>query len=235
MGYLPNRPKFVTFTGADRLEHLDGMRELSSKYPIEWGILFSPDRQGTPRYPAADFIEAVQEIHDPNFHLSAHICGNYSKLILSGKDPVIPSILPHGFRRMQINTAAKLVPEDLLTVFSWVTRYAAIPILQCRYAFPVRPILGPTDSYLDAIRWLYDKSGGRGTYENKWPVADVNRLCGYAGGIRPTNVREVVESIGYCNFWLDMETGVRNDKDEFDLELCRQVCVELWGDGVQYL
>lgn len=57
-----SKPEFITFTGVDINSNLDRMVMLSSRYPIEWGVLFSPDRQGKPahrRYPPHSFVELI--------------------------------------------------------------------------------------------------------------------------------------------------------------------------------
>jgi hypothetical protein len=38
-------PSFIAFTGVDRLDLLPGMRRLSARYPIEWGVLVDPDQE----------------------------------------------------------------------------------------------------------------------------------------------------------------------------------------------
>ncbi|WP_454909583.1 hypothetical protein [Variovorax gossypii] len=46
-----NTPQFTTFTGADDDTCIDEMQALSRDYPVEFGILFSPTRQGSGKYP----------------------------------------------------------------------------------------------------------------------------------------------------------------------------------------
>ena len=48
---------------------------------------------------------------------------------------------------------------------------------------------------------------------------------GFAGGIGPDNLVEVLRDIGprEAPFWIDMESGVRSGRDFFDLGLCREV------------
>lgn len=56
------QPLFITFTGVDEHTDLRGMIALSAQYPIEWGVLFSPKRQGCEtRYPPFHHIEWVLE------------------------------------------------------------------------------------------------------------------------------------------------------------------------------
>ena len=54
----PRPPLFVTLTGAD----IARMAELSARYPVEWGVLFAPERQGAGRFPSLDFVAKLIEL-----------------------------------------------------------------------------------------------------------------------------------------------------------------------------
>ena len=76
-------PEFITFTGVDQWTDPREMLALSQQYPIEWGILFSPKRQGVdPRYPPLAYIESIVSGHDLRF--SAHLCGADARSVLEG-------------------------------------------------------------------------------------------------------------------------------------------------------
>lgn len=122
-----NLPSFITFTGADDQTDVDGMVALSRDYPIEWGILFSPTRHGTPRYPTLDWVERLVSAWE--FKLSAHLCGGYTRSLLSqlphtlhgfiqwtGDDryDCLVSALLTKFNRAQINTAQPAVDTLLV-------------------------------------------------------------------------------------------------------------------------
>jgi hypothetical protein len=51
----------VTFTGLDAATRPDDLRALSRDFPIEWGILFHPTREGSGRYPALGQIRSIAE------------------------------------------------------------------------------------------------------------------------------------------------------------------------------
>ncbi|MGY4224420.1 hypothetical protein ACVMIH_001781 [Bradyrhizobium sp. USDA 4503] len=94
------KPEFITFTGIDNWTELHDIHVLSIKYPVEFGILFSPKRQGTdPRYPDGD---ALSRFMWSGLRLSAHLCGDYSRRIMAGESIVdtIPVDLgtSRGFR-----------------------------------------------------------------------------------------------------------------------------------------
>lgn len=215
-----NKPEFITFTGADDHTPVAGMIELSQKYPIEWGILFSPKHQGSGRYPT---LTSIQRFVDtaPQLRLSAHICGGHSReLIDTGKLPDLEHIIRAHFARVQINTTDPSITPQAIGY--WADRMFARAILQTREHFPDEP----------SVDWLFDRSGGRGILPDVWPSWNgTDAITGYAGGLRPENVAAAVKKIGVVatRYWIDMETGVRNAKDEFDLHMCRQVCEAVYG------
>lgn len=215
------KPNFITFTGADDSTDVAGMRELSGRYPIEWGILFSPQRQGQGRYPSIDFVRRLC-VSSGTLRLSAHLCGGYSQSVLEYGVCGLEEPLSAHFTRVQINTASSV---DLEHVAAWAADISLRPILQCRGAFPD----------IDPVGWLFDASGGRGIAPAAWPdPGPSSAMRGYAGGLNPGNVAEAVATIGaMCsNYWIDMETGVRDERDRFDLEKCRAVCEAVYGKEV---
>jgi hypothetical protein len=210
------KPDFVTFTGIDARTDIDRVRDLSSRYPIEWGILFSPSRQGRePRYPAMDIIGiAATELHT-SVRLSAHICGLFAAKINAGKD--LPIDL-HGFRRAQINTIA----ADVDAIADFGKRHSLDVIVQHR------TLRFPDD---DRVTWLYDCSGGRGEEAKTWPLhPGEGKLFGYAGGLNPGNINAMNDLIKLDEdspYWLDMESGIRTE-DWLDLDKCEAVCKALF-------
>jgi hypothetical protein len=222
-------PKFLTFTGADDNTDIAGMLELSSQYPIEWGILFSPKRHGTPRYPSVakvhEFAEANCIGRNFKLRMSAHFCGAYARTILEGKFSLVEKLFEDvllTFHRAQINTAGPVGVEAASALPAWARSWAKRPILQSRDAqcFPL----------WTEIDWLYDCSGGNAIATNEWPEEPTERLVGYAGGIGPDSISRVMAGIygRAINYWLCMESGVRTD-DRFDLEKCRAVCEAVYG------
>jgi hypothetical protein len=230
-------PDIITFTGVDDFTNPYEMVRLSNEYPmIEWGVLFSPKLQGTGRYPSLETVDrlAHMEIHTDHigFQLAAHICGGHSReLIRTGSIPEIEKFLipqrkfnEKRFVRVQINTADPDVQPGHL--FNWGERLRLRVILQTRGdAFPQD----------NRVNWLYDRSGGRGEVPASFPPLDPatsdSPFCGFAGGITPDNVVEVLERIDApldTPYWIDMESGVRTD-DLFDLAKCRRVCEAVWG------
>ena len=185
-------------------------------YPIEWGILFSPSRQGQGRYPPIAWIERIFVLQ-LDLDLAAHICGGHARDLLERGVTELDELLRQRYGRVQINTS--MSNPDLDQLGRWADSVGAEPILQCREEFP------PTDK----VMWLFDASGGRGIEPKNWPCAA--RFVGYAGGLSPGNVVQHLERISLVasEFWLDMKSGVRDDNDRFDLGKCRAVCEAVYG------
>ena len=214
-------PAFITFTGADQFSDIMGMRELSEQYPIEWGLLFSPDRQGIKgqnRYAPLSFFRDLVSVE---MSFAAHLCGGDAKSVMQHGNSKHDEFLAANFERAQINTV-KVVDLDVIALWARNTEISAIVQSRDSETFP-------TDN---RVQWLYDASGGRGLLPKSWPAAhSAKPRFGYAGGLNPKNVAAVVAAIGRRagGYYLDMETGVRDANDRFDLALCRRVCEAVYG------
>lgn len=211
---MTRKPEFITFTGADDWSDIGQMMNLSSQYPIEWGVLFSLSRQGIdPRYPGG---EAQSRLLWSELRMSAHLCGGYAHNIMESSslgDARIPVDLGY-FKRIQINHREPRVDQINKFRKGWGPRCIA----QCRGAFP-------KDTSVD---WLFDQSGGRGQEPEAFPFYP-DRLVGYAGGIGPDNVLSVIERIDANGpYWIDMESKIRTN-NRLDLGLCRRVCELVYG------
>lgn len=219
---MKNLPEFITFTGVDDLTDPSGLVELTEQYPIEWGLLFSPKNQGMGgRYPSLKTIERL--VRELPLRWSAHLCGDDAKEVIRTGMSRHDYILEPFFVRAQINTADPNVNPDAIR--HWAENRGLRGILQCRKAFP----------NVSSVDMLFDASGGRGIVPGHWPVASQSTFCGYAGGLRPKNVADAVQTIQTVasRYWIDMETGIRDDSDKFSLALCRQVCEAVYGDGAR--
>ncbi len=214
---MARAPTFITFTGADSFSDLAEMGRLSETYPIEWGILISKKRQGVDnRYPP---IEKVMQFSNAGLPIAGHICGEYADEIMDFKFPVNVS----GFHRVQINHSKPSIPAAQR--FSQVMQRRCILQHRAEEDFPA--------AY--DMDWLYDVSGGRGVRPTYTPRND-GRLLGYAGGINAKNVTDTISRINGLlgskgPFWLDMESGVRDEQDRFDLGKVREICELVYGPG----
>lgn len=218
-GFTP--PALITFTGADDATSIVDMLNLARDYPIEWGILLSRSREGTPRYPTLQWVRALAVgARLSGVALCAHLCGEYSDRVVQGQACGIEHLLV-DFERVQVNTSKPVHPQAVLAWSHSIGPLSPRPILQCRGDFP-------TNTEVD---WLYDPSGGRGIHPASWPQAPAGQRVGYAGGLGPANVALVASQVGQAGtaYWLDMESGVRSEDDRFCLDRCRSVCTAIWG------
>ena len=223
----------VTITGADESVTANDLFQIWRKRRfVEWGILRSKKRQGKPRYPN-DWLVSNFINRGPFVSFAGHLCGEWACDAVEG--PFLWAIEHNeewqGFNRIQINVG---VPSR--------ARFQRVIDLALRTG---KPIIVQIDSMErlreDAIRYmldgacdplvtervhfLLDASGGTGKplTEFKEPPTGVDNFIGYAGGINPDNVRDVLTRLtalpGDRPFWIDVESGVRsehNDRSIFD-------------------
>lgn len=212
------RPEFITFTGVDDDTDPAGLVQLADDYPVEFGVLFSPKRQGIePRYPKLSTIDWLVE--ELPLRWAAHLCGDDARAVLRMEGSQHDWRL-RCFQRVQINTAERNI--DYPALGRWASCRNLRAIIQTRGAFPLTC----------GADVLFDASGGRGIFPNGgWPSAVNTTFCGYAGGLNPVNVAQAVLAIsqGAHRYWIDMESGVRDERDRFSLEKCRAVCEAVYG------
>lgn len=213
----------VTITGADDAVNPSDMVALSAEFPfLEWGILLSTKRQGTPRYPTmtpkwAEGLLALSE----SCQLSAHLCGELARNTAHGE---WPAWLPAIFKRCQINGYNS---SYCAGVTDMSIDYQVEFILQCRAEVDLQEFATQSIA-MGRASVLFDPSGGNGVEPFAWPVAPMNTKVGFAGGIRPDNVEATISEISAANpmladFWIDMESGVRA-ADRLDMGKVRAVC-----------
>lgn len=214
------KPAFITFTGVDHAENISGLKALSARYPIEWGILIDPDQENSILFPA---LEQRLKVQSSGLRLSAHICGKPASEIVTGEHPGYLNL--SGFSRLQINHSREgSTEEQIANVHRFAAGLGVRAALQCQGGFPNDP----------RADWLYDVSFGLGQRPTEWPpLGPCSVFCGYSGGISPDTVSATLASLpltqeNECNYWLDMESGVRTD-DWLDLNKCEQVCQMIYG------
>lgn len=211
----------LTITGADDTVDPEDLIALSRVFPfVEWGILGSWSRAGTPRYPSEAWVtklltkrQALPLGERPR--LAHHLCGSWAR-----KTFAAPQMYQEkGFDRVQLNgvipTAAFFSQARMRT---WV--------FQALYEreLPRFKALAQPASTVD---FLFDPSGGRGQSPDRWPSPSPH-YTGFAGGIKPSTIRDVVKQLGDRGpYWLDMESGVRDSRDDFfDLGLVQEALRE---------
>ena len=218
----------VTITGADDAVDPKDLVALSRDFPdVEWGILLSDSRKGTPRYPSSEWADQVGMLSlRKGMRISGHVCGAWARALCAGD----ATRLPVPPMRVQINgyehsafPGVRKVAEAAVTAGHEVEL-----ILQCRTEADLQATCFEAEKLPNASV-LFDPSGGRGLQPFSWPRAPVGARVGYAGGITPQNVEEVIGDIAAAHsfmlgdFWLDMESGVRDADDRFNIWRAREV------------
>lgn len=254
---LKKQPSFITFSGIDDRTDLVRAKELSSRFPIEFGLLFSESNKDS-RYPSK---QGASEIVKAGLPLSAHMCGNLSKSA-GQHTPIFGPFdreLFSEFRRVQFNgldESSFLNAVELYAMRLMLTKNTRF-IFQCRFTD------GFHDSYVKLVSYerqlkdiidqnfrlmgitslgldiLCDTSGGKGIFPSGFPKhpPDYVRNIGYAGGITPENVEEFISKIDCTEtdiFYIDMETGIRTD-GWFDLDKVEAICEKVYPRDKYYL
>jgi hypothetical protein len=212
--------KFVTFTGADNQTNARDMLALSKQFPfVEWAILFSKTKQGVKRYPDFNWIEnSLTILKDCN--LSAHLCGQWvSEAISQGLTFLDTPVAPF-FKRIQLNLGKSRLHKLLKNKDFWDRNLSETHQVIIGGNFPedIQNVQNCTP--------LFDCSGGHGISPEKWQKPFLS-LSGFAGGLNQNNIEEqlckIAEVAKDQEIWVDMETGVRNQQDEFDLNICEDI------------
>lgn len=223
-----NEP-FLTITGADdRFDTLSLaflMRDLGVQ-DVEWAFLISAKQAGCARYPTWEWLRSV--VASANHHsifprIALHLCGRIARGFADGL--VLPSILEElAPSRIQINGWEPAHETDSL----WLQakKYGVPMILQCRSEQTLQQVCEDVERVGSGTSVLFDVSGGSGRSPERWPerppIAPGVRV-GYAGGITPATVRNVLSQLGPREgMWIDCESGVRTN-DELDVAKVRQL------------
>lgn len=213
----------ITITGIDNSNDIPELLELQKQYPfVEWGVLFA-SKPGKDRYPLPHVIE---DFLTAGLNLSAHFCGTWAKEpIEEGNFDYLTAIFKEGFKRVQLNyNFDRGKGWDLTRLIKWSKLNDNCPlILQCN-----KSNLKHVDfkKIPDSFHILYDSSGGSGK-EIKKLEKPFKNYTGYSGGISPFNIYsiglQITTSTNKSKVWLDMESGVRDDKDKLDLSKVRKI------------
>lgn len=212
----------VTITGADDGVNIDELVRLTLIYPhVEWGVLLSKAREGTPRFPSLQWLEQAGNRH--SLALSGHLCGSWVRDVLDGGSAFMTErpTIAKMFNRLQLN-----VGNDRHTVQAH--RFVNGLWSLDAHAFILQMTGGANDELFDVARSadinlapLFDSSGGSGLLPQAWPK-HVSLYSGYAGGLTPENVeRELGLIAAVCppraKVWIDVESGVRDEENRFDI------------------
>ncbi len=233
--------KCVTLTGADDSVVINDLIKISEEFPfVEWGILFSKNKQGESRYPSLNWLQELEYVNTLKINFSAHLCGSYAREHLTG---VAPHKFPkwydsfesieHKFGRIQLNVSPYLkdyTPDVLAQNLVGSLRGVRDEVVIQSHAFDEKSKLGMVSQVRRQTKFsvLLDKSGGKGIFslDDLLVKPNPNYPCGYAGGLSVDNLAIVMEKVSEIAednpIWFDMESSLRKD-DKFCLETCRRV------------
>ena len=224
----------VTITGADDAADPNQLAHLSRFYPfVEWAVLFSDKRRGSPRYPSLQWIRRLEDVaagRAGRMKLAMHLCGAEARLAASEATHFDPG---PAWRRVQVNGyEAGAAKREWIPAGSFTGRSAFSWILQARSRESLRAVID--DARVSSADVLYDPSGGEGKRPDAWPSIPAATSLeesaigfGFAGGIGPDNVAGVLREVTEQNpnlsrVWIDMESGVRTG-ETLDLDKVKAV------------
>lgn len=214
----------VTVTGADDSIEPEALIPLTERYPfVEWGILFSGSRQGSDRYPSADWLARLRKIAPKLPNLCAHLCGTWVRNIVLEGAPTWWSKyepLPPIFKRVQLNFHGQFHKAGK----EFVPALKRLALIHEGFILQHDGVNDETIKTLGAdlpVAPLFDRSGGAGVLPEAWPKP-IWSYQGYAGGLSPENVEDelhrILDVAGESRIWIDVETRVRSEEDAlFDL------------------
>ena len=232
----------VTITGADDFTDPLELLDLALSYPwLEFGILVSKSREGSPRYPSRDWQKKLLKISH-RMNLSMHVCGKYAREMFAGelRWESLPPIRD-GVHRVQINGET---PGDRHLSAAGLALELEGRGLSVIFQYP------RASAYMESCREqglkcapLLDESGGEGRQVRAWSDLPDCEYVGYAGGIGPEDVAETVGTIMAFRqgpFWIDSEGRMREDerdvlstkKTRRHLEICDGIIHRHGFDGL---
>jgi phosphoribosylanthranilate isomerase len=214
-----------TLVGADDLVSPDDLLKLSLTYSfVEWGIAYDPARFGKPRYPNPQWIASFQKVSVP-LHKALHLSGTGLADFAAGASDALELI--NDFDRIQLNFGSE---EER-------TEQNVALLIKQMSLFPHKQFIIGLSSKSEKllshfagakIAILFDSSGGKGKRPSSWPSPLPEYDCGYAGGINPLNITDILKSLQKIvppkhKIWIDMESGLRTSDDKFNLNKSEEI------------
>jgi hypothetical protein len=203
----------VTLTGADHETPPHLLATLADAFPlVEFGILYSANPRGRPRYPDPDQIGRLGRYLMGRAKMALHVCGSEARLQLR-RGELHALVWPCD--RVQIN--GSIAWHDVTTVCG-IYPTKTIITQDSGNGSLWREVMAPNHAI------LMDASGGRGQRPNGWLRQPTPKPCGFAGGLSPVTLPEELPRImrvARGDWWFDAENGLRDHRDLFDVERAR--------------
>jgi hypothetical protein len=251
---INNQFRYIGFCGADDSVDPNLLQVISVHYPwVEWGVLFRSDLQGTARYGSLTWVNQLSLCTKATpMNLAAHLCNDQCQMILEGKSEFVSQLYALGFRRVQINpTRANgvIVETAQLATVAENIRSCMNDLKNIEWIFQLNEETMPIWTHLSVnlpsnVSVLHDPSCGKGIEIQHFPDPKLygpNVASGYAGGINPTNMRQILTAVhGIVDpnptkktVWIDMESSLRTmvvekegiHRDIFDINKCMK-CID---------
>lgn len=206
----------ITLTGADERTAIADMVALAD-LGAEIGLLYTHDPEGRHRYPSLDWLHAAADALRGRAAL--HVCGSRARKQL--EDGKIDYVL-HSIHRIQVNGSVH--PFALETICE---QYSGKLVITQHCAANVGLLGGDLSNHVILI----DGSGGRGISPAEWVRPRTHKQVGFAGGLGPHNLHEElpkIEAVASGTWWIDMENGLRDACDWFDIERAMEV-MRIWN------
>lgn len=221
-------PKYLSFVGVDEFTDIEKLSDfIYYSSNIEIGFLYGSNPGTKIRYPSRNFIaNAVYNIRKRlkfsqsiNKNISIHLCGKRAVEYLSNTMSLEDHRLLNNFDTVQINSTS----YDYEKLLKAKTSYKKVVQFRGDYFPPNTELVH-----------LLDRSGGKGLSitqdSNGFPyLHDKNQLVGVAGGVNISSLSSIINACPYKNYYLDMESGVRDNDDKFSIEMCKEMCKEIYN------
>lgn len=225
--------RYLGFCGVDDSVEQELLELISQRYPrIEWGVLFRPDLEGTPRYASTEWVESLSrwcQLSEGRMRLAAHLCGSRCQEVLEGEVSFLGQLCAWGFGRVQINAtkansvhwATDRLQEYVQNLLAAFQSYPKLEfIIQCNDE--TQPIwtallsaanVTNSASNLKNMSFLLDASCGLGKEISEFLPPFDGIPTGYAGGIGPSTIAHTLDGVlsaaGDKEVWIDMESSLR--------------------------
>lgn len=205
----------VTVTGVDETVDPRELQALRKAHPlVEWGVLYHPERSGTPRYPGQSWINRFfkQCAEGPK---SLHLCGSGVDRFIAGDSDIMH--LAQRFNRVQLNFKAYNLAFEVAEVDRAIRAFGRPVITQHNRDNEELTAAITAPSHMV----LFDASEGQGRSPAFWPEPVPGKKCGYAGNLSDktfeaawSQIRQAAEG---HRIWVDFESGARDRSDQFDV------------------
>lgn len=208
--------RVMGFCGADDSVHAEHMQLLSIHYPwIEWGVLFRPDLEGTPRYATAAWVDKLCKINADTggtMRLAGHLCGSRCQEVLDGDATFVKELAAKGFGRVQVNAtkANNVTVADDLDVVAQQLKSVVDAVPELEFIFQLNT---ETNGLWDALTKLCKSSASPRSSNSNSPRSSVSlslKMPQESTSSLPTNLS--------CLF--DASCGLGVLADEYQSPLC---------------